>query len=300
MQGTVLITNPAAGNGRAAAAALQVLDQLRGAGREVQARFGTGPGSTEDLAREAADAGAEAVVVIGGDGSIHDAANGVLTSARPDCPLGIVPLGSGNDFVKMLGLSRGWGQACVRILSGVSRQVDLGRCRVDGGETRYFTNGVGMGFDADVALAARGKRWLGSDLMYAAALIQVLAAHRGNPELELTLDGEVVRERIVLLAAANGRCYGGSFHLAPSASLDDGLLDVVWAGDLGRLGILGLVPAVMMGRHLGRSSVQHRNAARITVRSSRPLVVHADGEILGEQVTELTVEVVPGALTVLA
>jgi diacylglycerol kinase (ATP) len=295
MPTAILITNPAAGNGRAARRALQVLDRLRAGELEVHARFGEQPGDTAILAQRAADQGADSVIVVGGDGSIHEAANGILGSSRPHCPLGIVPLGSGNDFVKMLGLDRDWRAACDRIISNATRCVDVGR--IDG---RYFTNGIGIGFDAEVALIAERRRWLGSDLMYAAALAEVLLRHRGNPELEICADGETWRQRALLIAAANGRCYGGSFKLAPDASLDDGALDLLVAGDLGRLGIIGLVPQVMRGSHLDHPKVSHRCVRQLSVASDRPLVVHADGEILYRDARSVEIQVVPGALTVLA
>jgi len=291
----ILITNPAAGNGRAARTALRVVDRLRASGMTVHARFGDGPGATMSLAQRAAGEPVDMVIVVGGDGSIHDAANGLMRSDRRDCPLGIVPLGSGNDFVKMLGLGRDWGAACDRILEGGTRQVDLGRIG-----DRFFTNGVGMGFDAEVARIAERRRWLGSDLMYAAALAQVLIGHRGNPELRIEADGEAWTQRAALVAAANGRCYGGAFHIAPDASLDDGRLDLLVAGDLGRVGILALVPQVMRGSHLNHPEVTHRAVRELSISSDRPLVVHADGEILDTAATLIELEVVPGALTVVA
>jgi diacylglycerol kinase (ATP) len=292
---SVLITNPAAGNGRAARRALQVLDRLRGHDLDLVARFGDRVGATCELARRAADEGAERIIVVGGDGSINEATNGILSSTQPDCPLGIIPLGSGNDFVKMLGLDMDWQTACDRTLSGDARRVDVGQIG-----DRYFTNGIGIGFDAECAVIAGRRRWLGSDLMYAAALAEVLLLHRGNPELTITADGETFTQKALLVAAANGRCYGGSFHLAPDASLEDGMLDLLVAGDLGRLGIMGLVPQVMRGTHLDHPQVIHRNIKELSVSADRPLVVHADGEILSEDARELEVRVCPSALTVLA
>ena len=290
-----LIVNPSAGHGAGARLAPELLARLRGQGLECEARSSSGPGEITALVGEALRNGVDCVAVAGGDGSVNEAVNGYIGTARESQALALIPVGTGNDFAKMLGLSRDWRLACERIVAGKRRRVDAGRCN-----GRMFANGIGAGFDAQVALEANGIRWLRGNAVYGVALARTLLLHYATPRARIVHDAGVIERRITLLAAANGTTYGGAFRMAPDADVGDGLLELVVADALSRMGILRLVPHVMRGTHVGREGVTVLRTRRVVVETDAPLVVHADGEIIDRAATRLEVEVLPGALLVIA
>lgn len=247
------------------------------------------------LVREALRNGVDCVAVAGGDGTVNEAVNGYIGVARNPQALALIPVGTGNDFAKMLGLSGDWRLACERIASGRRRRVDAGRCN-----GRLFANGIGAGFDAQVALEANGIRWLRGNAVYGLALARTLLLHYATPRARIVHDEGVIERPITMLAAANGKTYGGAFRMAPDADVADGLLELVVADALTRVGILCLVPHVMRGTHVGRAGVTVLRTKRVVVETDEPLVVHADGEIIDRSATRLDVEVLPGALLVIA
>lgn len=288
-----LIINPYAGRGTGARTGPDIARELTRLGFDCEARLTNERGHAVELAREAAANGADCVAIAGGDGSIHEAVNGLM-QAGGETPLAIMPVGTGNDFAKMFG-SPQWQTVCSHIAANRHRRVDVGVCN-----DRYFINGIGVGFDAKVARAANGIQWLRGKAVYGAALAQVLAFHHDNPTVRITTDDHTFVLPITLLAAANGRVYGGSFRISPQASVDDGALDIVIAGNLSRLQILKLVPHVLRGTHLGLPHVRFLRSRKLTVESKTPLIVHADGEMLEDDTCVLEMEVLPGRLPVIA
>jgi diacylglycerol kinase (ATP) len=293
----LVILNPAAGRGSAARAARSIRAVLDGAGARYEVAETQAPGHGTELARRAAaDGGWTAVVAAGGDGTVHEVANGLLREAggAATLPLGIVPVGSGNDFAKLVGAPADAAAATRRLLAAEPRRVDAGRVG-----DRFFTNGVGIGLDARVGIEAAKVRRLRGLAIYLWALARVLPGFR-PPRMRVELDGAVVADGpLTLVTAANGGCHGGGFWICPGARIDDGELDVAVADGMGALGILDLLPRVMRGTHVGRPGVRMLRGRRLRVTSPDPLPVHADGEILAEDAHELDVEILPGRLTVL-
>jgi len=294
MRKVTLIVNPNSGRGSGARHAPAIVKELHRLGVDAEMRLTRAPRHAIDLVVEAVRGGAREVLVAGGDGTIFEAVNGMRRAGDPTVKLGIIPIGTGNDFVKMLALTD-WRTACARIAAGATREVDLGRC----GEW-CFANGVGIGFDAQVAHLANQIGWLTGTPVYALALIKALVLHHRTPAVRIQHDGTTVDLRITLIAIANGRCYGGAFVVAPNAALDDGLLELVVAAAMSRTGVLGLVPKVLKGAHLDHPAVTHHRVGRVVVSSDEPLVVHADGEILALDAREVEVELLPKAITIYA
>ena len=290
-----LIVNPCAGRGRARRMLPQVLARLRRSGCEVEPRPTNAPGEASMLVRAALERGADCVAVAGGDGTVNEAVNGYVGVAREGQALGVIPLGTGSDFAKMLGFADDWSRACDAIVAGASRRVDAGVCN-----GRYFANVVGAGFDAQVALEAHSIPWLRGNAVYGLALARTLMWRYATPRVRLEHDAGMHEGEVTLVAAANGAYCGGAFHMAPQADIGDGLLDVVVADALPRLGILGFVPHVLRGTHLGRPGVRHLRTRRLLLESEAPLVAHADGEILAHAARRLEIEILPGALLVAA
>jgi diacylglycerol kinase (ATP) len=291
----LLACNPASGGGRGARALPGVVERLRRAGVELVEVHRTA--SLDDARKAACDAATEvdAVVAMGGDGTIGACASG-LAAAGPDAraALGVVPAGGGNDLARALGLPTGDPLAAAGLLPGLPRRrVDL--ATADG---RRFLNVAGAGFDAEVnRLANTRLRRAPTALRYAGALLAKLAVER-PARFTLTLDGRRQELAAWLVVVANGRSYGGGMRVAPGTRLDDGVLDVVVVGGLSRAGFLTTFPKVYAGRHLEHPLVQAHHARRVELAADRPRAVYADGEHAGELPMAFHVE--PSALAVLA
>jgi diacylglycerol kinase (ATP) len=206
--------------------------------------------------------------------------------------LGVVPLGTGNDFVKSAGLPRDWRAACRRLAGGCAlRDIDAGQ--VNG---RWFINGVGFGFDAAIARATLRHKWMPGPLGYGAGLVDALRAGVGRPVCTLRWDGGEDQRAITLVAACNGQYAGGLFRLAPRAQLDDGRLDVVWADALSRLQVLRHAPRVIRGTHESLPIAHLARTTRLEIECDRPLPAQADGELLGDDLRRLVIELSAGVL----
>jgi len=289
-----VVLNPTAGRGRVRGAWPRVEAHLRAAGADFDLIQTTAPGGATEVAVRASDEGYDVVVAAGGDGTVQEVVNGLLTGAgngaRP--ALGLLPLGSGNDFAKPTGVSDADVPGAVRALMRAPvRRVDVGRMN-----DRYFVNGVGVGFDARVGIeAARSTRLRGLP-MYGWALLKVLRDHT-NPRMRVEVDGKVVADRdLTLVTVGNGGCHGGGFWLCPDACIDDGLFDICIAHGLPRRRIPFLLPAVMRGTHPRLPFVEMLRGRRVRITSDDPLPIHADGEIVTAEGHELEIEMHAGKL----
>jgi YegS/Rv2252/BmrU family lipid kinase len=283
------IVNPQAGWGRGRRIWPQVRPLLEQAGWSITATLTERRGHAWEVARTVR---ADLVLAVGGDGTAHEVVNGVLAAGGRG-PVGVLPVGTGCDFARALGLPRD-ALAAARALPACGlRQVDVGRVN-----DRYFLTIAGVGFDGEVA--ARVNRWpklIGGVLPYVAGILVTLATY-APVEVDLDVDGVHVRERIFLIAVGNTAWNAGGMWLVPAARPDDGLLDAVVAGPLGRLETLAVLPRVFSGRHVGHAKVRQVRARVIRVDGARPLAIQADGEVVGR--LPATFSVVPRALTVLA
>jgi YegS/Rv2252/BmrU family lipid kinase len=285
-----VVLNPAAGKGAARRAEAPLRAAL--AGTEHRVVHSRARGHAAELAEEAARGGWTAVVAVGGDGTVHECANGVLR-AGAGTALGVVPVGNGNDFALLAEIPRG-PASFARLLAAAPRTVDAGR--VAG---RWFTNGVGVGLDARVAIEADRTRRLRGIAMYLWALGRTLRTFR-PPHMRIEVDGELWADRPMTLATiGNGARHGGGFWICPGARIDDGVLDVCACDALGTLRILRTLPLTLRGGHTGESCVRMGTARRVRITSPDPLPVHADGEIVAEAAHEVEVQIVPGALRIL-
>jgi YegS/Rv2252/BmrU family lipid kinase len=308
MRSFFVIFNPMASRGGARRRKAEIEEAFRSAGADCNLVPTEYRGHATELAEIAVAEGWPAVVAVGGDGVVHEVANGLMRRAGdgPTIPLGIIPVGSGNDFIKMLALPAHKPALAVQhLLAATPRPVDIGRVthhRSGGGPAGvwYFTNGVGVGFDAQVATHARGIKRLRGVAIYAWAVVKTLSDLR-SPRIRVVVDGEEIANRpLILTTVSNGPCHGGNFWLCPGALIDDGELDILVA-DARPLGaVLGLLPRVMFGKHLSQRGVHLQRGSSVHLESDDRLPIHAEGEIGADGVTELTIDVVPGRLTVLA
>jgi YegS/Rv2252/BmrU family lipid kinase len=290
----LVILNPAAGRGRVRREWPRMAGRLRAAGVQFDFVETTAPGAGIGLAERAARE-YDAVIAAGGDGTVHEVVNGLLR-AGGGAALGVLPLGSGDDFVKMLPAR----DAVARIVVPEVRALDAGRIRAGDAE-RFFANGMDIGFGAHASRNVRNVPALFTGLgAYLGALALTLVRY---PKLEVRLQldgGAPVAQTTAMTAVMNGRAFGGSFHVCPEARVDDGELDLLIADGVGRWEILGLVPRIMRGTHVGHPRLRLARARRVLIESEAPLLVEADGEIVFEDARRLEIEVLPGALRVLA
>lgn len=283
-----ILLNPAAGRGRAA--------RSRAALERIARRFGAevvesaSPGELAALARKSAAEGRERLLVAGGDGTYHHAAQGLASS---DCALVPIPFGTGNDLARELGLPLDPERAIEIGLEVPLERMDLGRI----GE-RYFCGVAGSGLDSEAAEYSLSVRRLRGPLVYVWAVLAVISRFRA-PRLEIELDGEKREGRVMLVAFANTRYFGGGMMIAPGADRADGRLDVVQVREISRAVLLAVLPRVYRGAHLGHPAFSVVRASRIRLRFDREMACWGDGERLARIGPEgLVVEVAPGALRV--
>jgi len=295
---TPVIVNPAAGRGRGARLLPQVERQLHAAGVPFELHCTAAPWQAADLAEAVYRAGCRTVVAVGGDGTTNEVVNGLLRAApatdHPDAipTLGVVPIGSGNDFTYPFGLPDSVAAACQRIARGQTRTIDVGRVRANDVAPRFFVNGVGVGFDAAALIESRKIRRLRGAAMYLVALLRTVAVYYAAPRVRVTYDDQTFESESLLLSVMNGRRLGGAFCMTPQAALDDGLFDVLLTRRLSRLGILGIIPDIMRGTHLRRAGiVQLVRASHVVIEIDGALPAHLDGEVysLGAHHYEMSV-----------
>jgi YegS/Rv2252/BmrU family lipid kinase len=296
MQRPLVILNPAAGRGRARRAWPAVERELREVGIELEVVATTGPG---DAARHAERAARQhrAVIAAGGDGTVHEVVNGLLRASaeRETVPLGVVPLGSGDDFAKLLRP----GHAAERLARNGIRRFDAGRIRAEN-RTCYFANGMDVGFGAHAARNVGSVPRFFTGLGAYLGALGLTVIRYPNLRLHLRLDdGPVSQQDTTMAAVMNGRSFGGSFHVTPDASPEDGWLDLMIAQRVSRARILQLVPKIMRGSHAGEPDLRMLRARRVLIDSDAPLVVEADGQIVFEEARRLEIEVRPGVLAVI-
>jgi YegS/Rv2252/BmrU family lipid kinase len=283
-----LLCNPSAGGGRAA----KILPRAERALTELGVRFHTEV--TRDLAHalelaRAAAAGGEVTVTLSGDGLV-----GCVVGALREVPgsvLGILPGGRGNDTARMLGIPSGIEAACAVVARGVERDLDIGDV-----EGRSFIGIASLGFDSDAnRIANEAPARLGR-LVYVYGAMRALAAWK-PAVFDLRLDGEPISYSGYCVAACNSGYYGGGMHIAPDASLDDGLLDVVLIAAHSKRGFLRNLPRAFSATHVRHPAVRMLRGRELQVDADRPFTVYADGDPIGD--TPVTIRVVPHALRVL-
>ncbi|WP_345450408.1 diacylglycerol kinase family protein [Deinococcus aluminii] len=293
-----VVLNPTAGRGLARREWPRLEAELRARGLPFD--LISEPSGAGALARVQALPPEVAVLAVGGDGTVGALLPALVGTGRP---LGIVPLGSGNDFAGMLGLRAGDFASALDRLTFAPRQVDALRATIlagDGaGTSHLLLNGLGMGFDAQVtALMLRAPARLSGFGRYAWAALAALRDLTLTP-VTVEVDGRVrYAGPSCLVAVMNGTRYGGGFRISPASDARDGLLNALASGPVTRAQLLALMGRVLPGRHLGHPRVHHAAGHAATVTWARPTYLHLDGDLAG-RVLGIQVEVLSGAVTLL-
>lgn len=293
---TCVIFNPRAGRGYGR----KRIDFTRKwAGPDAEVRTTGGPGHAVELARAAVAEGFRRVIAAGGDGTVHEVANGILNSSDPAVTFGVWPLGSSNDYAFSLGLTRWW-KATGAGVSLTPTAVDVGRIRGVGRE-QFFVNCCGFGFNGMVALESRQIRRLRGLPLYALAFVRAMLWHFRTPTLAVTLDGpERVRPTLALTVNLGKR--EGGFPITLGAKLDDGRFDYLHVADVRRWELLWHLPGLMVGKlPTTHPKIVTGTTPAVRVGGDTPLCVHADGEFFcrpADGVTAATIELLPKRLVV--
>lgn len=281
------IVNPTAGSGRAE----RVWARLAANHPQIakEAHFTRAPGDGEEMAAKLVAAGCEALVAVGGDGTLHETLNGALRSS-PNPLIGIIPAGTGNDFARSVSLPRDPERALAICLSGEAQPIDVGL--VNG---RAYINVAGFGFDAAVAeeVASRSVKGATGPIPYLMAVFHQLKTFRPRP-LSIRFDDQVIEAPVLFGAVGNGSTYGGGMKICPHARVDDGALDLCLAGDLGPVETLVNLVKVFRGLHLDHPKCSYHRAQKIVVEGDPLVRVHADGQLLGN--LPATFEIRPQAI----
>jgi diacylglycerol kinase (ATP) len=286
---TLAIVNPAAGDGAGAHVGAGLARELEAAGFSVEIIQTPAPGEAARIAREASAEGCRTVIAVGGDGTANEIANGLVGTSTA---LALYPIGSGNDFARSLGYPRKRRDIGRFLASARRRVIDVGE--VNG---RIFVNAAGVGIDGHVAERIEASaRVVGPMLGYFVGALVSIATYRPQP-MRLRIDDQALEGKQLLVVAANGTHFGSGMHIAPQAKIDDGLFDIVVAGDLGRWASLVALAKLYRGTHVNGRDVLAFRARSLDVEFDRELPTQADGEPV--RASSLTVRMLPGALTVL-
>jgi diacylglycerol kinase (ATP) len=292
-----LFINPTAGRGRAGQRLARIESLLRDNGVSPDVVASNGVGDLENKVTAQVNNGARRIIVAGGDGSIHEAVNGLLR-ADARATLGIIPTGTGNDFAKACGITLDWEQATCQLAQRIAqnastRKIDIGRMN-----DRYFANGVGIGFDAKVTRVARSYHWPIGDLVYLIAILRCLYDGVATPEF--TIESDAVRRRgaVTLTNISNGPWVGGMFHIAPMASNGDGELDLLILAPVSRTRILAMLPKLIRGQHMNEPEISHHAVKSLVISTASVVESHLDGEVQPLQ-SKFEIGLLPAALDLL-
>jgi diacylglycerol kinase (ATP) len=293
-----VIYNPTAGRGWAGRREAEIRRRLPA---DTVFMPTTGPGDAVLLATRAADEGFTTVVAGGGDGTVHEVANGLLASTHREARLAVLPLGSMNDYAFTLGVETWWktGGSWDQL---VPRPLDVCVLRWDD-RVRHFVNGVGIGFNGMVTIESQKIRWLRGIPLYSLATLRAVARHFASPPMTITLDGQSAVHPTLALSLGIAQREGG-FPITALAEPDDGLLDWVHVGDVRRWEMIRHLPNMISGDlPMNHPKLRHGRCGSVAVDSHSPLCVHTDGELAcipADRVTAIQVELLPRRLTVLA
>lgn len=292
-----LFFNPTAARGRAKSRLPTIEKLLRDNSVEPDTHCSTSMGDLEQQIRAAVDSGVERLIVAGGDGSVHEAVNGIMRADK-DAALGVIPIGTGNDFAKAANIPLDW-QAATRLLAdritsnSAIRRIDVGRMN-----DRYFGNGVGIGFDAKVSRIAADLSWPIGDLIYLVAVFRAMADGIITPHMKIVADDYTWDGPLTLANISNGPWVGGMFHIAPMADHADGILDLLIVAPVSGPRILRLLPKLMQGSHMSEPEISRVGVRKLQITVSAPVPSHMDGEIMPLG-TSFDIEILPGVLALI-
>jgi diacylglycerol kinase (ATP) len=269
-----IIVNPAAGANSTHRKWSSIRSLLKNAGLSFDYQFTEGKGHGIELAKTAAGDGYHYLVAVGGDGTVHEVANGILQTANSrETTLGVISTGTGSDLSRSAGISSDYTKACSALSNPHRMTIDIGLVKfIKNGRSqqRYFVNSAGIGFDATVVgTTERIPKVFGGTIPYLTGLILSLFGYKNKMVTFNIGDRPVEQTKVLSMVVANGRFFGGGMQIAPEAKLDDGLFDMVIVGDFAKTELLRIFPRVYKGTHLTYPKVRLEKENRISIESKQ-------------------------------
>jgi len=293
-----IVLNPTAGRGRALNIEKPLVEYLKQRNLFFQLEKTNGPRHATSLSSQMSKE-FDIIVAVGGDGTVNEVATGLIGSTAS---LALVPIGSGNDFNRLVGIPKKLDLAIETIISGKKKLIDLGRVAIqysDGTtQSRHFTNTLGIGIDAEIAKEAKSIKYLRGLPLYVIAALKALI--RYSPIEYNIYDGNIVTKEIAyLLCAGNGIYEGGGFKMLPNANPSDSKLNICLIRKMSVLNALPIVPKIVKGTHGTHDKISMWETKSLKVSSLQPFIVHGDGEIFQENAKEVTIDLIPNAISVI-
>lgn len=280
------IVNPVSGRGQGAAFGKRLEDKLSRLKIDYRLVYTEKPQHARDLAAKASR-DFSVIVSVGGDGTLQEILNGMFGS---QAALGILPVGSGNDFVRAVPIPLDMEKSLKILLHNKRRKIDLAKVN-----DRIYHNGVGVGFDAWAVHTGNQVTRLRGNAIYLYAVLHTLVNFKPQ-EVELSFNGNTIQKDYFLMTIANGVALGGGFYLTPDAKIDDGLLDLCLVQNMPKRSIIKNLIKVYSGKHKEDPRVEMVRTKQITIRSDKGVAVHADGELLSLNMKELAIEILPNCI----
>lgn len=285
---TGYVINPVAGKKKAAGLIPYIKETTENRGKAAAFYITDSPGDAVEKAKKAVLDGCDAVVAVGGDGTVNEVVNGIGDS---DVAVGVLPAGSGNDFSRTLQMPQAFKEALDCVMQGKTKPLDVGI--VNG---KRFVNVASVGFDAQVVMETnRIKHRIPGSPAYVLGVLKALAGYEAF-DVKLETEERAFRKQVVLIAVANGVFYGGGMKIAPNAITDDGFFDVCLVSNIPRRRILKLFPLIYSGGHLLRPEVEYFRAKKIRIECLGGYI-NSDGEILGLCPADMVLQ--PGGIRVI-
>lgn len=299
-----VIVNPLSGRGTGEKSIPTIEERLASYNLDYTLVRTERPWQAADLAQKAAADGYNVVVTASGDGTINEALNGLMRARQQGftaTALAVLPIGTGNDFAFSMHLPMSLDDALMALKQNRRKRIDIGRVTVRSDHNlveRYFGNGLGIGFDAMVGFEAVKVRWATGLIPYLIGVMKTIFLYYNAPQVKITLDGETWQQPSLMTSIMNGRRMGGGFMMAPESLADDGLFDLCIASQAGRMRLFQLIPYFLKGTQASQPEVKMHRARLVSIHSVKggDLPIHADGEILSIESSEITAEVLPQAL----
>ena len=286
----LFIVNPVAGKGLALKCVAEVKATMSNLENiEYTIEYTQKVGHAIDIAQSAACRGTDIIFAVGGDGTVNEVANGLINT---NSALAVIPGGSGNDFIRSLGISGSPSEIIIDTINGDRKLIDVGLIN-----NRYFINISSVGFDAEVVLASQRakKMYLSGSMAYIAGLIITIFT-RKIIKVKMVIDDKEVEDNILLIAVANGKYYGGGMMAAPDALLDDGVFDICFIKNVKKSKMLVLFPQFMKGKHEKFKEVTFYRSTKVYIESQSQISINVDGEVFKD--TRVCFELIKGGILV--
>jgi YegS/Rv2252/BmrU family lipid kinase len=287
-----IILNPAAGRGRAGDIRKRLISCLQEKKIQFQLELTKRPGHAKEIAFRMSEY-FETIVAAGGDGTVNEVISGIIGRKAS---IAILPIGSGNDFSKVIGISKKIDYAIDVIINGKRKLLDLGKVsywnHLGEKRERYFVNTLGMGLDAEIAKETKQIKFLRGLPLYLLAAIRALQKHSPN-EYKITEDKITKVERAFFICVGNGCFEGGGFKLLPNANPNDSLLDICILGVMPIHKAIGIIPKLINGTHENLKKISMWKSKKIIVEAKNTFILHGDGEIFEENTMGAEIKLAP-------